>query len=401
MIGSHILQLFTPFGEPVRTLDAWRSIDCTLVENDIGTLTVSLSPEYTDEIFVRDSRIAYTRSPQQGGYFFPPKLVGDTMWQLTDREHEVDDDGNSRILLICEHPNRIMKSRVVAYNEGTTQADKSDSGSDVMYDYCNENFVAATDTTRNLSSSHFVLDARPNPPFGATIDKAASYQTILPILQDIVQASSQQSAYIGFEVYVPVVPGPYHLRFYNHQRGTDRSIASGQPFILYSSYVQGGGLGAASVREDWTDVVSFVYAGGTGKDNERHVQVGSDASLINQSPFGRVEYFKNSSTDDDAVLLSEAQQALRQFRPQRNFSTDYSNQNEYVYDLHYSWGDVIGAQFLAPIISFGQITGWVGYLFDVRVNPVHITVQRFFDENGYILDEQETVSIHLQNITST
>lgn len=396
------LRLWSPIGEFITGLDEWRSIDCVLAENQISPLTVSLSSDYSDEIFQRDCRVSYERSPEFYGSFTTPKLVGGTTWLVSDRERVVETNGSSVIVLRCEHPNRVLGSRVVAYNEGTTQAEKSDIASDVLYDIVNENLVAATDASRNISTSHFVLDPRPGPTFGATVSKSFSYRNVLVALQEIAKASAQQGAYIGFEVYTQVPPGPLRCRFYSGQRGTDRSSTSGQPFIIHSVFSRGNeGTGKSRVTEDWMGIVSHVYAGGSGKLDERSVQTASDSNLINASPFGRVEFFRSVSSDDTAIISSEAQRTLREYRPRRSFEGDFGGAEAFVYDVDYTWGDIVVAQFLAPRTSFGVVTNWTEYKFDVRIDPVHIQVQRFYDEDGLYQGEEETVSVHLRSISST
>lgn len=399
-VGSQRLRLYTPTGELARELDAWRSIECVLSENQVSPLTIALPPEYPDDIFRRNGRVAYERSPFQYGSFFSPRLVGDTTWILVERERIVDDDGQSTILLHCEHPNRILGSRVVAYNEGTSQADKSDLASEVIYSIVNENFSAATDTARNISSSHFVLDPNPSPGFGATVSKSFSYRTVLTCLQEIAQASAQQDYYMGFEVYTASPPGPFRFRQYGRQRGTNRGFDSGQPFILYSLALQTGGFGASQVSEDWSKAVSFVYAGGAGKQDERVVQTVSDSDLIGDDPFGRYEFFRSVSSDDSTIVQSEGYRTLREMRPRREFEAPFGNQSSFIFDVHYRWGDIIGVQFSAPVIQYGNITSWVEYKFDVRLNPIRIVAQRYFDEEGYIVDETETLDIHLQSLSS-
>ena len=399
---SHILRLYTPTGEFIQDLDAWKSIDVTLTENDIAPLTITLSPQYTDQIFSRDCRVLYERAPAAGEYYLPARIVGDTMWLLGSKERVVEEDGSSSIVLICDHPNKILASRVVAYNEGTAQADKSDLASTVINEIVNQNLSAgATDATRRISTSHFVLDTAPNPAIGATVAKSFSYQNVLSAIQEICQSSAQQDYYMGFEVWCPTPPGPFRFRQYGRQRGTNRGFASDQPFILYSLSQQYGGFMASSVREDWSNVVSFVYAGGPGKVDERSVQSVSDPTLMAQSPFGRVEAFLSAQSSDATALNSEAYKMLRAARPQRDFNADFANQTQYIYDVHYTWGDIIGVNFAAPIITYGALSGWVTYKFDVRLNPVHITAQRFYDQDGYIIDEQEKVEISLRSISST
>lgn len=402
---QHRLRFYSPSGAFITNLYAWKSIDCVLSEKGEGGITVALFPNFPDQLFLRDCRLEFERHvfTESFGEFFPttPKLVGNTCWLLTGRERTVEANGTSTILLQFVHPNHILGRRVVAYDEDSTQAEKSDIASDVIYDVVNENFVAATDTTRNLSSDHFVLDPRPGPTFGATVDKSLSYRNVLASLQEIANSSAQQGAYIGFELYTPIVPGPFHFRIYSRVRGTNRGLTSGQPVILRGIYQSHNGYRSARVWEDWSSIVSFAYAGGSGKSDERVVSTASDSTLINQTPFGRVEFFRSVSTGGSAVASSEAQRVLREFRPRREFEASLGDQVRYRFGVDYDWGDIVGAQFIAPILTEGVVSSWVESQFDVRIDPVRITVSKIFDETGALVDIQEDVDLSLRSLSST
>lgn len=394
------IRMWSPSGESIGPL-RWKSFDCTLIERDIGYLTISLFPEYRDDLFQRDCRIAVLRAAE-GVFIESGKLVGDTMWLMTQRKRVLNEQGQHTIVLACQHPNALLARRVVAYNEGSAEATKSDIGSDVLYDYINENFVAASVAARNLSTSHFVLDARPSPTFGATLDIEGSYRSVADILQDAIQSSAAQGSYIGYEVYVPTPPGPFHCKLYSRVRGANRGFTSGQPLILGPFTAR---MTRVDVSEDWGDVATVAYAGGAGNQDERVVSSAEDTTLSAQSPFGRAERFESFNADDATILSMNAYKMLRDFRPRRNFNArivPYAEQTSgAVYDVNYTWGDIVGATFNAPVIRGGQVQSWITYQFDCRVNPVHLRASRTFDENGNILGTDEDVEIFLQSVDSS
>lgn len=398
-MSQHSIRIYSPTGEFLRSL-RWKSIDCSLVEGG-GVLTIALFPEYRDDLFARDSRIAYLRAPE-GAFIETGKLVGDTMWLLTRRRRIITEAGQHSIALICQHPNALLGRRVVAYDEGSAEANKSDIASDVIYDYLDENFVSATDTARNVSSAHFLLDARPSPTFGPSAPIAGSYRTVLELIQDICRSAAAQGTYMNVEVYVQSPPGPFRVRIYRNQRGANRGSTSGQPLIISPSSAK---MVRASVDEDWSTAVSFVYAGGAGNLDERVVQTQEDTTLSAQSPFGRFEHFESFNTDDTAILGTEAYKVLRDYRPHRAFDGSVTPVAEQysgaIYDVNYTWGDIVNVRFQAPLINnFGQAYAWELYSFDVRVNPVHIQVVRQFDEFQNVIGTDEQVEITLQSIDS-
>lgn len=397
---QYTIGTYNPQGEFLTWL-RWKAFDCTLIERGSGVLNIVLPPEYRDDVLMRDGRVALYRI-LEGRTQNSSILVGNTVWLMTQRRRVVNDAGEHSIILQCQHPNALLARRVVAYNEGTAQSKKSDLASEVLYAFINENFVAATDTARNVSSTHFVLDPDPNPAFGATTDTEGSYRSLLDIMQDVAQASAAQGAYIGWDVYVPSPPGPFRVRLYNRQKGTDRGLTSGQPIIIgpYTARMQ-----KVEVGESWSDTISYAYAGGQGNLDERQVSTAEDTTLSAQSPFGRFERFESFNTNSTAMLTDNAYKMLRDFRPHRAFSATvvpYAEQTSgAVYDINYTHGDIVGAQFNAPYVRNGQLQSWITYTFNVRVNPVHLRGTRTYDEFNNIIGTEEQVEISLQSVDSS
>lgn len=403
-MAYHTLNLYSPTGTHLAELAFWLSIDVTLSERELSPMTIMLAPVYSDALFQRDCRIVYERTPDRVSA--GPQVVGDTAWLLTGREHVLDEQGQHRIVLTCDHPTSLLGRRVIAYDEGSSAAHKHDLIDDVIYDFIDEQLVSATDTARNVSATHFVLDD-PGLSVGPTVAIDGSYRNLLDVLYDLTQQAAAQGDYIGFEVYTPVVPGPFHARRYRVLRGTDHTQDAGSLVRLGPFSAN---MSAASMREDWSSAVSYVYAGGAGKQDERLTSVREDAALSSQSPFGRFEYFLSSSTDSQSTLDLEVYRALRDFRPRRVLEAAFNAAAEggYVYGVDYTWGDLVIGTFQAPNIAgafYSDIpTSWTEFEFPCRVNPVHIQVARRFDADNLGMGPigiDETIEAHLQSVDSS
>lgn len=405
----HTLSLYSPNGSFLAYLQAWVSIDVTLSEREPGPMTIVLMPAYRDDMFQRDCRIVYERA-LDGTPFGAGQMVGDTAWLLTGREHALSETGEHRIVLICDHPTSLLGRRIIAYDEGSTQADKNDIASDVIYDYIRQQFVTATDTARNLSTDHFLVDD-PGVSFGPTVAASGSMRNLLDVLNDAAQQASAQGTYIGFEVYTPTPPGPFHARIYHTMRGADHTQELGSQVRLGPFSAN---MSAASMREDWSSAVSFVYAGGAGKGDEQLTSTAEDTTLSAQSPFGRFEHFLRSSTDSQSTLDAEVYRTLRDFRPQRVFEggLNAAAEGDYLYGIHYTWGDLVIGSFRAENLVaatfdglyISGIGGWTEFEFPCRVNPVHIQVARLFDPDrppgDTAIGSSETIEVHLQSVES-
>lgn len=391
--GLNNLVLYSPAGVYLETLYDYIKIECVLSECNIGTLEVTMPPTHNDAIYQRDARIAYYRAPTSESDLVVPRLVGSCTWLIQRIRREVSVDGLQTLIITAAHPNHLLSRRVVAYNDESAQAQKDGIADDVMKAYVRENFTAATDAARNWPATLFTVEA----DVGATttIHKAASYRTVLTTLQEISQDAMQAGFYTGFEVYSPTEIGPYTFRTYYPQRGADHTATSNQPLVLGVAY---GSLGDTELDLDYTNASSFIYAGGTGKQDERQVVVASADDLIRGSPFGRIEFFANAAhTDVSGVYAgATAGSMLWARRPRRLFTGSVISTPAATFGEEYDWGDLVVGEFSAPIIWQGWSSGQIVYQFDCRVDPVKITVERALNEETGETEETETLDIRLR-----
>lgn len=391
--GLNLLDIYTPTGQFLANLNDWIRIECTMAEMQVGTLVIELPPSHDPSIYQRDARIAYRRSPTTDNLATLPRLVGNTTWLLARRQLMVDRDNQQTVRLTCVHPNALLARRVVAYDEGSAEAKKTDEADDLIKAVVRENFASATDTDRNWSSAFFSVEA--DVSAAPSIDKEFSYRTVLQVCQEAAAAAAAGGTYIGFEVFAPLENGAFQLRTYTGQRGTDRSSISGQPLTLGVAY---GSLDDTELDENWLEMVSFVYASGSGKKSQRVVQTASDADLILASPYGRIEWLQNvTQTIDTAVLTSEAQRTLRERRPRLLFTGAVRDTEYATFMEEYDWGDKVIGEFSALIVLLGYSSGRTIQQFDCRIDPVKITVERAeVLETGEII-ETETLDIRLRS----
>lgn len=391
----HTLDIYSPDGRYLDSLNDWVRIECTLAEMQVGTLVIELPPVHDAAIYQRDGRIAYRRLPAINNMSVIPRLVGNTTWLIARRQLMVDRDYNQRVRITCVHPNALLARRVVAYDEASAEAKKTALADNLIKAVVRENFVSATDTARNWGSSFFSVEA--DTSAAPSIDKEMSYHTVLQVCQEAASAGTAAGTYTGFEVYSPVEAGAYTLRTYTSQRGTDRSSSSGQAVTLGVAY---GSLDDTELDENWLEMVSFVYAGGSGKKNRRVVQTAEDTTLTAASPYGRIEWFQNvSQTVDTAVLTSEAARALRERRPRLLFTGAVRDTAYATFGEEYDWGDRVVGEFTAPLVLLGYSTGRPGQQFDCRVDPVKITVERGEIQETGEVTEVETLDIRLRSET--
>lgn len=391
---SHLLTLWSPDGTQfLDDLSDFTTLECVLSEGNIGTLALTLPPTHNYANFRRDSRIAYYRAPAAVLTNGQPRLrlVGGTTWLIAGRKRTIDlVNHKETVSLLAVHPNHLLARRVVAYDEGSTQADKAAAADNVIKAYVRENFTTATDTARNWASTLFTVDA----DLGAapTVNKAASYRTVLNTCQEVAAAASGGGTYTNFEV-VGAERGAFRLRTYTNQRGVDRSSTGGKPLVISVSM---GEFNGVELEENWINIATAVYAGGSGRQDERLVTFVSDTALIGESSYGWVEWFQSAGgTTDASVLNDEALRALRERRPRIVFSSAVKDTEFATFMEEYDWGDRVVGEYARPDPQGAGFTDI--QQFDCRVDPVRIRVERSEDPETGQQTEVETLDIRLRS----
>jgi hypothetical protein len=386
-MSNNYCALYSPDGVHLGPINEFIYLDCTLAEMQVGALVLVVPGVGRDAAQIPiGSRVAYYRAPVAGLGNGIYRLVGQTTWIVMRRQRLVNNNYEQLIRLTCLHPNVLLSSRVIAYDEATAEADKTAAADDMIKAYVRENFLTATDSARNLAAARFAVEADTGD--APSIMKAASYRTVLPTLQEIAAAAATAGTYTGFEMYSPTETGAFTLRTYTGQRGTDRSSTGVNPLVLTLTR---GSLNSVELDEDYTEMISAVYAGGSGKKDERIVSSPAlDTSLIATFPYGRFEWFQSvSAVDDTAVLDDEAARVLREKRPRVLFTGDVRDTEYATFGEEYDWGDrVIGEYTDLRVAAVSQ--------YDCRVDPVRITIERQENQETGMFDETETLDIRLR-----
>ena len=129
-----------------------------------------------------------------------------------------------------------------------------------------------------------------------------------------------------------------------------------------------GSLDDATVTYDHTQEENYVYAGGQGERSDRDVQEVSDTSLINASPWGRREGFKDARNEEtSAAVLDAANDRLIARRPFVTFTGRLLDIDNMRYGLDWFLGDKVTAS------VFGQ-------QYDGVIRAVHVKVDRTGEE---------------------
>ena len=261
-------------------------------------LQIPLKPGRDFANYTKDMLIEVWRETSNG-----LSLDGETAYFLRQKRIFRDRANRELIELVGYDSNYILDGRIIAYDAGSDEASKKDVANDLMKAVVNENFITATDTDRNLSSSYFTKQADDNT--GGTVEFKASRQCVFTSLEGITDQSRAGGDWVTYDVFYNGSL-PFEFRTYAGQRGADLTSQ-----ITLS--VEAGNLAEPSLTYNWADEKTYAYMGGIGQESERLVGEAENSTAINQTVWSRREVisenFQATSTDtlDDlaAALLQE------------------------------------------------------------------------------------------------
>lgn len=354
---SYELYLANDRGERLQLLDKVVRFNYSKTINGIGRGQFVFPDSYDFTLFKRDYRIEVFRSPSPTAskklenIYFIRRRIGDTLA-----------GGQIQLNTFASDPNELLMRRIVAYNSGSSEADKTDEIDDMMKAIVRENMGTLAAADRDWTASGFSVQV--DVSLGPSITKAFSRRNVLDVLQDLSEAARTN----GTEVYFAVVPTTtttFEFQTFIEQPGVDRRYEGEDPLVFS---LERGNLGAPMLEDDYEDEISYVYAGGQGEGDTRDIQVSSDNALINESIWNRREGFRDARHQSaSAGVLTDADAMLSASRPRRRFHASLLSVKNSRYGIDWNWGDRVTVEYL-------------GQRLNALVRSVSVSVDRNGDE---------------------
>lgn len=353
------VELYTPGGTLLEADLRYRTVDYSLVESDVGVLTVEGALVYPFSHFAPDAQLRLRRSVYGG----TPYLEGGAVWLLRTWSLVVSESGERLYRLTAQHVNGLLARRIVDAFAGTSQASKTAAADDMIKAIVTEQFVSPTDATRAMP-----ITVGPNLGAAPSVAKAFAYRNTLEVIKDLCASSAEAGTYLGFEV-VPSGSG-FQVVTFTGQRGLDRTADARALFSLERRNLAGGEL-----SYDYTAQATRVVAGGQGEGTLRTVQRVDDAGAGGASPYALAEAFRQATSSTSAAqVLDEAEAELWARRARVRFSGSAQQVPGSLYGVHYQWGDVVPVSFLGQDVTCriatvrNQVQRGQGERLDIRLS---------------------------------
>ncbi len=369
---TYELYLADPFGNRLALLDGVCQFSYSRVSNSYGAFSLTLPATFNQALLMdgatprHDLLIEFWRSATE---------VSSPVLQMVGfaRRFNFSTDQNGLLTYVVEGYDQsyLLTSRIIAYKAGSSQAKKTAAIDDMMKAIVAENLGAsATDTARSLASLGLTVQA--NLTQGANTTFEFANRPLLDVLKELSDWSVTNPPAIYYDVEA-LSPTSFEFRTYKNQRGTDHAANSGNPLNLGAEF---GNLTQPSLEVDYSDEVTFVYAGGPGEGADRTiVPVPDQSGRLGASPFNRREAFvdaRNETTGGGPEARGKA--ALQAGRPRSKFAGNLVDTPGCRYGIEWGFGDKVTATYM-------------GQQFTAMITAVTVSV----DGNG-----KETVSARLE-----
>lgn len=298
------------------------TLDCRMVENDVGALTLQY-PDAREPS--KDDRIYIYYRPY-GGF---TQLLGRGCWFVRKRKVIYSRTG-VRAEISALHCNVLLRRRIVIADAGTADADKDGFADDLIKQYCQDAFGTSAITARKMP----FITIEPNSSDGIYVEKAASHECIIDVAKSLANTSAQQGIYLGFAVEA-VSETAFVLR-------TSSLCMGANKLDRLKLTLSNGSLSEVSIEDDWSNEDTVAYVGGDGQGTDMAVEVVEDPELSLESLYGVSEVFVSAQEagSNSTRLQAAGYSHLRSVKNLMRVEGTIVNSPDFAFGLDYDWGDL-------------------------------------------------------------
>lgn len=358
-MAQHQVIVHNALGERLGELGSVTGFRYTKVVNGYGTFELSApESEWPGTYRGLDYQYHFWRKANGGDY--EPDFVG--LQRDVTRDTP---DGNTVLTISGVDQNELLARRIIAYDAGTSQSQKTDNLDDMMKAIVRENLGSSAAAARDLTN-RFRFTVAADAGQAASITKGFARENVLDTLVDLADTSAGQASGakdLYFEIALAGYNGNnqplFQFRTYINQPGIDRTYPNGQNPVVFS--LREANITNVHHERVYSDEINYVYAGGLGLKDDRNVQEAGDTLRINSSPINRRESFVSATHVEDADVLQVVYEELNAGIPTRSISATILDTETSPYQIAWGHGDKV-------TVFYGDVT------FDevIRVTEVRV-----------------------------
>jgi len=224
----------------------------------------------------------------------------------------------------------LLHRRHIDAASGSPEAAKTGPAETIAKAYVTEQAGSGAAAARQITG----LSVQADGAAGSTVHITAPYKNLLGTLREIARLGDGDFDVVGTGA------ATYEFRWYDGQRGTDRSST------VEFSYERGN-MGAPRLTRARHDEINAVLVAGQGHASDRETVWRTTDTLIDDSTWNRIEGFKDQRDEPNTDGLNDAGDVvLDEHKPRAVLSFEPLQTPGMLLGKHYFFGDKVAVQFL-------------------------------------------------------
>lgn len=312
-MASYELWLTDADGKQLQSLDNFLYLQAARIVNRIGAFELRMPPTFDERILEPDRMIQVWRAPI-GGRLDLWRVYLLRKWRLSRTQ-----TGEEEIALEGPDVNDLLRRRIVAHYAGSSNAAfTSEYADDMMKTLVTDAITDGSNPSPSAGTRVWsLLSVAQDRSAGPQINKAVAWKPLLTpsgsgALGEIAAASVEAGTEVFFDI-VPDAVSPAAMNFifrtWTGQPGqdvSDRVVFSAEAETLEQPYVE----------YDYLLEANYIYAGGTGVEDERAILQVYDDARYGATPLNRCEAFADARNEDtDDAVTDKGREILNAGRP--------------------------------------------------------------------------------------
>lgn len=337
MRADYQVFLYTPQGQPWRApLDAFTRLEYVNRLNGPGYISLAFGadelPAGTDlEHLAVDARAVVWRKPEG--------LLNAIDFTGLLRKPELSLRGQALAIEATGYGyGELLGRRIVAYDAGSSEADKSGAADTVIGELWDENLGAGAGAGRDITGLGF--DIGPILGTGTNVDVAFSRKNVLDAMMKVAlqsRATMSTAVYFGFVPLEEGLSARFDVRVGKWGQDLREKLIFGVDY---------GNMTNPVYTVDRRDELTVVYCAGQGREDERMEGTPQESDRQYDSPLNRREgLFDGRNYKVVANLENAAREKLEEAGIIRTLAFDVTEIDTCRYGLHWKLGDLAQAVF--------------------------------------------------------
>lgn len=327
----YTIWLTDQFGNKLRLIDDYLSLGYTLSTNSVTRLTIDVPGTFPITVIQPDRMLQVWRQTTEQF----PRLEGETVWFVRDVETRII-NGKRTYRLAAYSSLYLLEGATIAYHADTSYTSKKAPADDMIKAIVRENRgPLSVDPGRAFNATYFRI--APDVSLAPEIEKGFSWRPVLPVLQEIAQASAEQGTYLAFDIVTTQLdPLILEFRTFVQQRGIDQRYPGGIRPLNIGPDV--GNLDDVIYRDMHSSEINVVYVGGQSIGLNRATAHVADLARAQRSLWSRRESFYNISARGSASMTNAGNEQLQFGQPYTEFSGKLLSRPGSEYGTDWGWG---------------------------------------------------------------